>query len=160
MPTIGYVPTRTMLWRRTLVRQFWVPRRRWTRLAVGPGLVLAGFAVVSGSAPMELSPLGLLGGALVGIGLGWTLWPFAGAWLAVTRSPRVLARVPVRLTVEGGALELVRGEERLLFALADLERVDRLAGERWLRFKGERWVVVPDGVSEGDAAAFLAAIPG
>ena len=127
--TLSYLPTRAALWRRALVRQFCIPKRRWSRVLVGPALVLCGVALVSGATPMELSPLGLFGGTVTGIGLGWTLWPFLGAWLAVTLSARVRrGRAPVRLTVGGGVLELVRGEDRTLFALADLERVERVAG--------------------------------
>jgi hypothetical protein len=157
--TLSYVPSRTTLWRRALVREFWIPRRRWARLSVGPGLVLAGIGLVSGATPREISPLGLFGGALVGIGIGWASWPFLGAWLAVTLSARVRkGRAPVRLTAGGGVLELVRGDDRLLFALTDLERVDRLAGEHWLHFRGDRWVVVPAAAEEGDPEELLRVI--
>ena len=158
--SLTYVPTRRILWRRTLVRHYWVPRPRWSRLLTGPALVVLGIVLVSGATPTELSAVGLFGGALIGIGLGWTAWPLVGAWLAVTRSARVLLRAPVRLTVGNGLLELVRGEDRALFALGDLVRVDWLAGEHWLQFRGERWVIVPARATDGDPAALLAAIHG
>ena len=154
--TLTYLPTRVTLWRRTLVREFWIPRRRWGRMLVGPALALVGIGLVSGATPLEFSPLGVFGGALTGIGLGWTLWPFLGAWIAVVLSARIRrVRAPVRLTVDGGVLELVRGEDRSLFALADLERVERLAGEHWLHFRGDRWVIVPAVAAEGDPGELL-----
>ena len=68
--TLSYLPTRATLWRRVLVRQFRVPRRRWGRALLGPVLVLTGVGLVSGATPMEVTPLGLFGGILTGIGAG------------------------------------------------------------------------------------------
>lgn len=152
MPSLTYVPGRAVLWRRTLVRYYRVPRRRWDRLLLGPTLAVGGLGLVFSATPGEITALGLFGGALTGIGLGWTLWPFVGAWIAVTRSPRVLVRAPVRVSVAEGLLEIVRGEDRALFALADLERVHRFGGEHWLEFRGDRWVVLPTRADEVLAA--------
>lgn len=157
--TVSYLPSRATLWRRVLVRAFWIPRRRWTRLLLGPVLLATGVALVWGATPTRLSPLGLFGGMLGGIGLGWTLWPLFGAGLAVALSSRVRRhRAPVRLTVEAGVLELARGEDRTLYALADLERIERLAGEHWVAFRGGRWVVIPAVAAEGEPRALLRAL--
>lgn len=157
--TLSYVPSRGALWRRVLVRAFWFPRKRWARLLVGPLLVVLGVGLVSGATPSQVTPLGSFGGMLAGIGLGWTLWPVLGAALAVAVSARVRRqRAPIRLTVDGGVLELVRGEERTLYALADLVRVERLGGEHWLHFRGDRWVVVPGAAAEGDPKRLLEAV--
>lgn len=157
-PTLSYTPTRRGLWLRVLVREFLVPRPRWGRLLVGPQLMAVGGILIALGSMWESSALGLVGGALVGIGVGWMSWPLAGAWLAVTRAGAVRRRVAVTLVLTNGAIELQRGEDRRLFPLEDLERIDTIGGEHWLRFRGERAVMVPNRVAQGEPGAFVAAV--
>lgn len=153
-----YTPSRTLLWLRVLVRELLVPETRWGRLLVGPFLIAFGAVGVLVGPMVDSSALGLVSGSLVGIGLGWASWPLAGAWLAVTRSRSVRRRVPIRLSLTTGVIDLVRGGDRRVFPLDDLERMDKLGGEWWLRFRGGRIVIVPRRVSEGDPQLFLAMI--
>ncbi|MEQ1507111.1 MAG: hypothetical protein ABMB14_33090 [Myxococcota bacterium] len=159
-PILVYTPTRRGLWLRVLVRELLFPQTRWARLLVGPELITLGLVGILLASLWDSSALGLVSGALVGIGLAWASWPLAGAWLAVTRNGAVRRRGPVRLVLTSGAVELVRGDDRRLFPLEDLERIETIGGEHWLRFRGERALMIPTRVSEGDANAFVAAIRG
>jgi hypothetical protein len=157
-PTLVYTPSRTLLWLRVLVRELLIPERRWGRMLVGPFFLAFGaLGIVLGPA-LGSSALALVSGSLCGIGLGWASWPLAGAWLAVMRNPRVRKRQPIRLTLTTGVIDLVRGDDRRVFPLDDLERMDRVGGEWWLRFRGGRFVILPRSVSEGDPKLFLALI--
>lgn len=153
--TLEYTPTRRILWLRVLVREFLIPRPRWGRLLVGPELIAVGTFGIVCATLWDSSALGLVSGALVGIGLGWASWPLAGAWLAVSRAGTVRHRKPVHLAVSAGAVELVRGEDRRVFSLEDLERIDTVGGEHWLRFRGERVLIVPGITTSGDPDLFL-----
>lgn len=163
-PTLVYVPTRRSLWLRVLVREFLFPRPQWARLLVGPELIVVGGIGILLASMWQSAALGLVSGALAGIGVGWASWPLAGAWFAVMRSRGVRRRQPVRLVLTNGAIELRRpnpegaGEDRRLFPLEDLERIESIGGEYWLRFRGNRALMVPARVREGDAGSFLAAI--
>lgn len=157
-PTLEYTPTRRGLWLRVLVREFLVPRPRWARLLVGPEMMAVGAVGVGLASMWDSAALGLVSGTLVGIGVGWMSWPLAGAWLAVTRAGAVRRRGPVKLVLTNGAIELQRADDRRLFPLEDLERIDSIGGEHWLRFAGDRAVMVPNRVSQGDPSAFVAAI--
>jgi hypothetical protein len=157
-PTLVYVPTRRSLWLRVLVREFLFPKPQWARLLVGPELIAVGGAGILLASMWQSSAFGLVSGALVGIGLGWASWPLAGAWFAVLRSRAVRRRQPVKLVLSNGAIELLRGEDRRLFPLEDLERIEAIGGEYWLRFRGDRALMVPVRVRQGDAGSFLAAI--
>jgi hypothetical protein len=157
-PTLVYMPTRTLLWLRVLVREFLIPEIRWAKLLVGPFfLAFGGLGVVLAPA-FQSSALGLVSGSLAGIGLAWASWPLAGAMLAVNRNPKVRWRQPIRLTLTTGVIDLVRGDDRRIFPLDDLERMDRVGGEWWLQFRGGRILILPRTVSEGDPKLFLALI--
>lgn len=157
-PTLVYTPSRRVLWLRVLVREFLIPYTRWRRLIVGPALIAFGAFGVVLATLWDSGALGLVSGAMIGIGLGWASWPLAGAWLAVTRSGSVRVRRPIRLVLTSGVVELVRGEDRRLFPLEALERIETIGGEHWLRFVGDRVAILPASASEGDPAAFLAAV--
>lgn len=157
-PTLVYTPSRRVLWLRVLVREFLIPRTRWQRLIVGPAMIAVGALGVVLTTFWDSGALGLVSGALIGIGLGWASWPLAGAWLAVTRNAAVRARSPIRLVLTSGVVELVRGDDRRLFPLETLERIDTVGGEHWLRFVGGRVAILPATAREGDPAAFLAAV--
>lgn len=153
--TLEYTPTRRILWLRVLVREFLVPRPKWGRLLVGPELILLGVIGIAAATVTDTSAIGLVSGALVGIGLGWASWPLAGAWLAVSRAGTVRHRKPIQLAVSAGTVELVRGEDRRVFPLEDLERIDTVGGENWLRFRGDRVLIVPSIAAKGDPDIFL-----
>lgn len=153
--TLEYTPTRRILWLRVLVREFLIPRPKWGRLLVGPELMAVGALGIFLATMWDSSALGLVSGALVGIGLGWASWPLAGAWLAVSRAGTVRHRKPVKLTVSAGVVELVRGDDRRIFPLEDLERIETVGGENWLRFRGDRVLIVPGTADVGDPAVFL-----
>ena len=153
--TVEYLPSRGTIWRWTLLRTFWYPERRWARLLTGPALAGLGLAMIGGAGPFAAAGWGLMGGALVGIGLVWTAWPPLGAFVAVTRSGKVRARTPIRLTLVGQVLELVRDEDRVLFALEDLVGVHRAFGETFAIFRGERAVLLPRRATSGDAEGLL-----
>jgi hypothetical protein len=153
--TLQYTPTRRILWLRVLVREFLIPRPKWGRLLVGPELIGVGLLGIAVATWWDTSALGLVSGALVGIGLGWASWPLAGAWLAVSRAGTVRHRKPVTLSVSAGVVELVRGEDRRVFPLEDLEQIETVGGENWLRFRGGRVLIVPGTSETGDPAAFL-----
>ncbi|MEZ4235519.1 MAG: hypothetical protein R3F59_05025 [Myxococcota bacterium] len=157
-PTLVYVPSRRVLWLRVMVREFFYPRAQWGRLLVGPALIAVGTVGIGLSQLWQSSALALVSGALIGIGIGWSSWPLAGASLAVMRSKMVRNRQPVRLVLTHGAIELVRGDDRRLFPLEDLERIEAIGGEHWLRFRGNRALLVPGKVRQGDVGSFLAAI--
>jgi hypothetical protein len=153
---VEYVPRRWTLWRWALLRTFWFPKRRWARMAVGPILVAAGATMVFGVGPFTSIAWGELGGALVGIGAVWTFWPFLGAFFAVTRSGKVRARTPIRLSVVGQVLELVHDEDRVLFALQDLLAVRQVFGETLAVFRGDRVVLLPSEATSGSPEALEA----
>jgi hypothetical protein len=141
--TLQYTPTRRILWLRVLVREFLIPRPKWGRLLVGPELIGVGLLGIALATWWDSSALGLVSGALVGIGLGWASWPLAGAWLAVSRTGTVRQRKPVTLSVSAGVVELVRGDDRRVFPLEDLEQIETVGGENWLRFRGGRVLIGP-----------------
>lgn len=156
MEPVEYVPGRRTLWRWALVRTFWFPVRRWGRLSVGPGFAAAGATMIVGVGPFTSTAWGEFGGALLGIGMVWTLWPFLGAFFAVTRSAAVARRTPVRLSVVGQVLELVHDDDRVLFAFADLLEVREVLGETFAVFRGDRAVLLPSEATSGDPSALRA----
>lgn len=156
MEPVEYLPGRWTLWRWALLRTFLFPRPRWGRLAVGPTLAAVGAAMIVGVGPFTSTAWGEFGGALFGIGLVWTVWPFLGALFAVTRSGAVARRTPVRLSVVGQVLELVHDDDRLLFALADLLEVREVLGETFALFRGDRAVLLPNAATSGSPEALRA----
>jgi hypothetical protein len=156
MEPVEYVPGRRTLWRWALLRTFWFPTPRWSRLAVGPALSGAGATMIFGVGPFTSIAWGELGGALLGIGMVWTVWPFLGALFAVTRSAAVARRTPIRLSVLGQVLELVHDDDRVLFALADLVEVREVLGETFALFHGDRAVLLPNHATSGSPEALRA----
>lgn len=163
--TLVYTPTSGLLWLRVLVREFMIPRTHWFRLLAGPVLLVMGLIGMgycryqSYYYEEDYSGMNLMSSVLVGVGLGWSSWPLAAAWLSVLRNVQRRKRQPIRLTLTAGVIELVSGDSRRLFPLDDLqERMKLATGEFWLRFRGDRYLLIPAEVSEGDVETFLATV--
>jgi hypothetical protein len=158
MEPVEYVPRRWALWRWALVRTYWFPKRRWARMMVGPAFTAAGATMVFGVGPFTSTAWGELGGALLGIGVVWTVWPLLGAAFAVTRSGAVRKRTAVRLAVVGRVLELVRDDDRVLFALRDLLEVRTVFGLTFALFRGDRAVMLPREARSGSPEVLAAVL--
>jgi hypothetical protein len=128
MEPVEYVPRRWALWRWALVRTYWFPKRRWARMMVGPAFTAAGATMVFGVGPF------------------------------VTRSGAVRKRTAVRLAVVGRVLELVRDDDRVLFALRDLLEVRTVFGLTFALFRGDRAVMLPREARSGSPEVLAAVL--
>lgn len=158
-PTLVYTPAPTLLWLRVLVREFMMPEVRVGRLLAGPALLVLGFAGMVWGRTGENAGFVLGGSVLVGVGLGWSSWPLAAAALSVLRNGGPRQRKPIKLLLTAGVIELTVGEARRLFPLDELEaRSPASTGDLWLRFRGNRYLLLPAVADEGDPALFLSAV--
>lgn len=186
--SLVYTPGPGLVWLRVLVREFMIPRIHWARLLAGPAVLVLGIAGMVAARPQEapakpaaqVAPattaegeaeeeedrlelnaagLNLMSSVLVGIGLGWSSWPMAAAWLSVLRHGHLRRRDTIRLTLTAGVIELVSGDSRRLFPLDEMKGQARLAtGEYWLTFRGDRFLLIPAVTTEGDVDLFMSTV--